>query len=225
MSLARASILTLATFPSAMILGSLTPLSAVFSSTGEGALCEAAAAEAADLLGVPYEVLIAVSVVETGRNNRPWPWTVNIEGESYWTDTASDAEAMVRNALDAGLTNIDLGCFQLNYRWHAAAFASIADMLDPASNTVYAAGYLLAQYDETGDWPAAAAAYHSATPEYAERYLAKFEATRSALAGDRTDPLQETRLNRYPLLVAGQSGGRGSLVPATAAGIRLIGEP
>lgn len=225
MSLARATILTLATFPITMILGTLTPLSAVFSSTGAGALCETAAAEAADLLGVPSDVLIAVSVVETGRDNHPWPWTVNIAGESYWTDTASDAEAIVRNALDAGLTNIDLGCFQLNYRWHAEAFDSIADMLDPASNAVYAAGYLLAQYDETGDWSAAAAAYHSATPEHAERYLAKFEATWAALAGDLADPLPEVRLNRFPLLVAGQSGRHGSLVPVAAGGLRLIGAP
>ena len=225
MSLARASIIPLAAFPTAMILGVLTPFSAAFPNSDEGALCEIAAAEAADLLGIPYDVLIAVSVVETGRDNRPWPWTVNIEGESYWANTASDAEAVIGKALATGLTSIDLGCFQLNYRWHAEAFASVADMLDPARNAIYAAGFLSSQYEQTGDWSAAAAAYHSATPEHADRYLAKFEATWAALAGTYAEPLQEARPNQYPLLVAGESGGRGSLVPATAGGVRLIGEP
>lgn len=180
------------------------------------------------MLGIPYDVLIAVSTVETGRENRPWPWAVNIDGKGYWLDTATDAESMVQTALEAGLTNIDLGCFQLNYRWHAQAFASLADMLDPTRNARYAAAYLKTQYDETGDWATAAAAYHSATPEYAERYRARFEATWTALAGDPgnlDDTLREIRLNRFPLLIAGQTGSRGSLVPVTAGNVRLIGEP
>ena len=212
----------------ATLLCTIGPLAAGFSSTGADTLCEAAAAEAAKLLGIPYDVLIAVSVVETGRDNRPWPWTVNIEGEGYWLDTTTDAETLIQTALDAGLTNIDLGCFQLNYRWHAEAFASIADMLDPFQNAAYAAAYLAAQYDETGDWPAAAAAYHSATPEHAERYRARFEETWNTLAGDPDSPegpLTEVRLNRFPLLIAGHAGSRGSLVPVTAGGNRLIGEP
>lgn len=223
MSCSRVASATFAT-----VLCTIGPMAAGYSSTGADTLCEAAATEAAELLGVPYDVLLAVSVVETGRDNRPWPWTVNIGGEGHWLDTTADAEAMVQIALDAGLTNIDLGCFQLNYRWHAEAFASIPDMLDPFKNAAYAAAYLSAQYDETGDWSAAAAAYHSATPEQAERYRARFDETWAALAGDPAIPVAEgpeLRLNRFPLLVAGQSGSRGSLVPVTAGGIRLIGEP
>lgn len=211
-----------------MLLCTLGPMAAGYSSSGADKLCETAAAEAAELLGVPFDVLIAVSVVETGRDNRPWPWTVNIEGQGHWLDTTTDAEAMVQTALDTGLTNIDLGCFQLNYRWHAEAFASIRDMLDPFRNATYAAAYLAEQYGETGDWPSAAAAYHSATPEHAERYRARFEETWAALAGDPDfldDPLREVRMNRFPLLVAGQAGSRGSLVPVSAGGVRLIGEP
>ena len=212
----------------ATLLCTISPMAAGYSGTGADTLCETAAAQAADLLGVPYDVLIAVSVVETGRENLPWPWTVNIEGEGYWLDTTTDAEAMVQTALDAGLTNIDLGCFQLNYRWHAEAFSSIADMLDPSRNATYAAAYLAAQYDETGDWSSAAAAYHSATPEHADRYRARFEETWTRLAGDpdKLDgPLAEVRLNRFPLLIAGKAGSRGSLVPVTVGANRLIGAP
>lgn len=192
------------------------------------ALCLAAASDAATRTGVPYDVLIAISTVETGRNNRPWPWTVNFGGEGKWFDSAAEAEAGVAEALDRGATNVDLGCFQLNYRWHAQGFASIADMLDPEQNATYAAEFLAEHYAQTGDWTLAAAAYHSGTPEYAAAYQAKFEAAHAGLEGDLPEPQvapEVERLNRFPLLVAGVTGVGGSLVPTGSGGIRLIGGP
>jgi Transglycosylase SLT domain len=191
-------------------------------------LCADAAHRAAKATGVPYDVLVAISLVETGRNARPWPWTVNLGGDGRWLDSLEAAEAVVAEALDQGLTNIDLGCFQLNYRWHASAFGSVAEMLDPDANALYAAEYLAQHHAESGDWATAAAAYHSATPEHAERYRARFEAAWSGAAA--AAPLEVAaapadRLNRFPLLLAGQKGSGGSLVPATGAGQRLIGNP
>lgn len=49
-----------------------------------------------------------------------------------------------------GAGNLDIGCFQLNYRWHGAAFASLADMFDPDRNATYAADYLASHYQRTG---------------------------------------------------------------------------
>lgn len=194
------------------------------------ALCLDAASEAAKKTGVPYDVLLAISTVETGRNNRPWPWTVNFGGEGKWFDTAAEAESGVAEALGRGATNVDLGCFQLNYRWHAEGFASITDMLDPKQNATYAAEYLAEQFAKTGDWGLAAAAYHSGTPEYAMAYQTKFEAAYAGL--DSVDPPEflttapeGERLNRFPLLVAGAAGTGGSLVPAGSGGRRLIGGP
>jgi Transglycosylase SLT domain len=189
-------------------------------------LCLAAAKTAAAATGVPEDVLVALSIVETGRDNRPWPWTVNLGGEGHWLDSSEEAERLVSQALDAGLTNIDVGCFQLNYRWHGDAFLSIADMLDPDQNARYAAAYLKQQYDETQDWSLAAAAYHSATPEHAARYQARFDATWNGFAAVDpafAGPPAEDRLNRFPLLTSGLAGSRGSLVPATLGGPRLIG--
>lgn len=188
------------------------------------ALCIDAARTAARETGVPERVLLAVTLVETGRDARPWPWTVNVGGEGRWFDTASEAEAHARSMLDQGLTNVDLGCFQLNLRWHSKGFASLADMLDPATNATYAAGFLAENFARTGDWSAAAAAYHSQTPEHAERYRAKFETAYAALdSGDIAPEDPEPRENRFPLLLAGARGTNGSLVPATGAGLRLIG--
>lgn len=192
-------------------------------------LCLDAASTAAARTGVPYDVLLAITRVETGRNNRPWPWTVNFGGEGRWFDSADEAEASVAEAVEQGVTNLDLGCFQLNYRWHANHFASIGDMLDPQQNALYAAEFLAGHFAQTGDWALAAAAYHSATPEFATAYKAKFEATYADPGGDAPEmsaPLPTVdRKNRFPLLIAGVSGTRGSLVPAGSGGTRLIGAP
>lgn len=193
-------------------------------------LCLQAASDAAEETGVPFAVLRAVATVETGRQGRPWPWTVNFGGDGRWFESAAEAEDSVAEALGRGATNVDLGCFQLNYRWHAEGFASVADMLDPAQNATYAAAFLARQFSQTGDWALAAAAYHSATPEYATAYQAKFEAAYSGLADtgpaapEDVDRLPD-RENRFPLLVAGSTGSRGSLVPASPGGLRLIGAP
>ena len=203
------------------------------------ALCLAAARAAAEQTGVPYQTLLAISVVETGRDLQPWPWTVNLGGDGHWLATADEASALISEQLNAGATNIDIGCFQLNYRWHAAAFRSVEDMLDPARNALYAAGYLARHYARTGDWGLAAAAYHSATPDHADRYLARYEQTVADLSGGPTgdasgdpsgDPVgialtMDDRSNGFPLLIAGSFGRNGSIVPATSGGRRLVGGP
>lgn len=211
-------------------LASLLPAAVAEAREDPSELCLQAATNAAELTGVPFAVLQAIATVETGRQGRPWPWTVNFGGDGRWYDSAAEAEEDATEALGQGATNVDLGCFQLNYRWHAEGFASVADMLDPAQNATYAAEYLAQHYAQTGDWALAAAAYHSATPEYASAYRAKFERAYADL--DATSPVTHgaepdlhARENRFPLLVAGSGGSRGSLVPASSGGIRLIGAP
>lgn len=190
-------------------------------------LCVEAARSAAEMTSVPYETLLAISVVETGRDLRPWPWTVNLGGEGNWLVSREEAVRLVDTALGQGLTNIDIGCFQLNYRWHGAAFGSLEDILDPERNALYAARLLASHFERTGDWALAAAAYHSATPDLAERYLARYETTISELGFAPARPGEDapTRANGFPLLIAGLSGHNGSLVPATSGRFRLLGGP
>lgn len=190
-------------------------------------LCLKAAAQASAETGVPYEVLVAIATVETGRDDQPWPWTVNYGGEGHWYDSAIDAAKGVDRALRDGATNIDLGCFQLNYRWHASAFVSIEEMLDPARNASYAAEFLSQHYAKTGDWALAAAAYHSGTPEFAAVYQDKFEAVyqRLAVGSGAVETHAEERRNGFPLLVAGTAGLNGSLFSSTSSGRPLIGGP
>jgi hypothetical protein len=188
--------------------------------------CVAAAVDAAREVGVPPDILQAVALAESGRSVgerlQPWPWAVSFAGQGRWYDDPISAELAVTERLALGATNVDIGCFQLNYRWHGDAFPTIGAMFDPDRNARYAARFLAEKFAETGDWVDAAAAYHSRTPEHAARYKSRVETLLSGLSSQFTQAVV-ARVNRYPLLVGGQAGAIGSLVPALEGGNGLIG--
>lgn len=132
----------------------------------------------------------AIALSETGRTLdggfHPWPWALNPGGAGTWYGSRQEALDAARAHRASGRTNLDLGCFQINYRWHHHAFRDLAEMLDPAANADYAARFLSELFAEFGDWGRAAAAYHSRTPEHAARYRTRFE---RILA--RLDPMPE----------------------------------
>lgn len=151
-------------------------------------ICERAALRASQQSGVPLSVLRAIALTETGRTKngsfRPWPWTVNMEGKGVWFDTVEEARAYVARHHGRGARSYDVGCFQINYRWHGQHFASPEAMFDPDANAAYAARFLGELYAEFGDWSRAAGAYHSRTPQYANRYRARFDRIRARLTKD-----------------------------------------
>lgn len=199
--------------------------------------CDAAALAAAETHGVPPQVMLAITRVETGRQRQgdlqPWPWAVNQAGSSYWFDTSQEAEAFVRATIEAGQSSIDIGCFQLNLRWHGEHFASLQAMFDPQQNADYAARYLVQNHSRTGNWVDAVATYHSATPAYAEAYIEKVETVLAQLnagarafrsvngSGLETDA-PAPRENRFPLLLPGTSGALASLVPTGRSAAPLV---
>lgn len=142
------------------------------------AICLAAGDRAADAHGVPRAVMRALTRTETGRAYRgalqPWAWTVNMEGAGHWFDSRAEALAYVAQEQARGARSFDVGCFQLNHRWHGQAFASVEAMFDPAANADYAARFLKGLHKESGAWDAAAGLYHSRTPEFRDRYAARF---------------------------------------------------
>lgn len=193
------------------------------------ALCEQATVLAAEQTGVPLSVLQAIALAESGRSwggrQRPWPWTVNFGGDGTWYDSSAEAWRAVADFQAQGGTNFDIGCFQINHRWHAGAFPDLAAMLDPKANALYAAEFLRDLFAETASWPDAAAAYHSRTPEFADRYRARFNRLHDGLDDGGKVPLLAgvIRENRFPLLQAGGAGSLGSLVPRVEGGFSLIG--
>ena len=179
-------------------------------------ICYRALQTAAQETSVPVDVLMAVTRLETGRGGEdgvaPWPWALNIAGAGYWPPDRASALQLVSTALASGEQSIDLGCFQINWRWHGAGFDSPAALIDPLTNARYAARFLGDLYRETGDWTRAAGAYHSRNEVHAAPYRARFAALRE---GQPAPPLRTAiRANAYPLLQTGAANGaRGSLVP------------
>jgi hypothetical protein len=192
-------------------------------------MCEAAARDAAAETGVPLKVLEAIALAESGRDyggtRRPWPWTVNFGGPGFWYDSSEEAQLAISERQAVGTTNFDVGCFQINHRWHGDAFETMAQMFDPAANARYAARFLLQLYQETGSWPDAAAAYHSRTPEHADAYRERFLALQDGLDDAGTGSSEPTliRQNLFPLLRTGARGALASLVPQQAGGASLFG--
>jgi hypothetical protein len=152
------------------------------------AMCENVSVEVARRTGVPVSVLKAISLNETGRRRegtfRPWPWTVNMEGAGHWFDSYPEARSYVEQEYQRGARSFDIGCFQINYKWHGQEFASIDEMFDPLANGLYAARFLTDLYNETGSWTKAAGAFHSRTPEHATQYAARFEGFRNKFLGE-----------------------------------------
>ena len=187
---------------------------------GTGNICDQAALQAAERSGVPPQIMLAITRVETGRamggSLQPWPWTINKGGEGHWFKSRDEALAFASPEIEAGATNIDIGCFQLNLRWHAGAFPSLEAMFDPDANASYAADFLTDLHQRKGNWVDAVAAYHSETPEHAKRYVEQIEAVLASLEMPATpDTRTETKPNRFPLLQPGGRGSNGSLVPVS----------
>lgn len=147
-------------------------------------ICDSAARHAAAETGVPVDVMLTITRLETGRGSpaEPWPWAVNNAGDGSWFSSEDDARSYVFSRVKRGITNIDIGCFQINYRWHADEFRSLDDMFNPEMNALYAARFLSELYREFGDWTEAVGAYHSRTSKYADRYLSKFHDLRGDVA-------------------------------------------
>ena len=144
--------------------------------------CRAAIALAERAAGIPAQLMAAIARVESGRLDpatkriSPWPWTINAEGEPGVFASKAQAIAAVRAKQAMGVASIDVGCMQVNLLHHPQAFASLEQAFDPAANAAYAARFLLDLHARTGDWTAATARYHSATPERGAAYQRKVAA-------------------------------------------------
>lgn len=131
---------------------------------------------------IPQGLLAAISLVESGRGLGPdgslvaWPWTINAAGEGQYFDTKEEAIATTRQLIDDGLRSIDIGCMQINLRYHPDAFASLEHAFDPARNVAYGASYLRQLHRLQGSWPKAVERYHSSDDgrraDYRDKVLA-----------------------------------------------------
>ncbi|WP_216363371.1 transglycosylase SLT domain-containing protein [Candidatus Sneabacter namystus] len=137
------------------------------------------------LYGIPRGTMHAISLVESGtscgdfRYRVPAPWAVSVEGKGYRFDSKGEAKRFVNRMLNRGIRNIDVGCMQVNLRYHARSFASLDKALDPACNIKYSASFLRKQYDRYHSWPRAIGCYHSKDPYKSSQYYKKVFKARS----------------------------------------------
>lgn len=147
------------------------------------ALCEDAIAEAGKDVGktlkMPANLPLSIARVESGRADaatgraRPWPWTINAGGVGSFYATKAEAVAAAQALRARGVQSFDVGCMQVNLRYHPQAFADLEEAFDPRVNARYAIRFLMALHRQTGNWVQATAYYHSQTQDLGEEYARK----------------------------------------------------
>ena len=126
--------------------------------------------------GVPKHLLEAIASVESGRWNKAiganiaWPWTVTAQGEGKFYPTRRAAIRAVESLRERGVSNIDVGCMQINLGYHPDAFESLHHAFDPKINVAYAAKFLKTLQARRRNWDKAVRFYHSSDPERQRYY-------------------------------------------------------
>ena len=146
-----------------------------------GDVCGIALAKAENKYQIKKDLLQTIASVESGRWDKKkeqriaWPWTVQSNGKGHFYNSKDEAIAAVKELMDKGVTNIDVGCMQINLKYHKNAFKNVEEALDPEKNVDYSAKYLLGLYRQSKNWTTAAMQYHSKNHTDGEIYKKKLE--------------------------------------------------
>jgi len=135
--------------------------------------------------GLPPKVLYAIALTESGKRlpssrTRPWPWTLNIEGRGHYYPTRLDAFQALRTHLGRGVTNIDVGLMQVNWRYHRARLRDPWTALDPYYNLRLGAWLLASQCRDSQDLWEAVGRYHAPgnskrAAAYRQHFLTRYD--------------------------------------------------
>ena len=126
---------------------------------------------------IPKGLLLGIGKAEAIRkiNNKYiiWPWTINHAGKSLFFDNKEQMKNYVFKNLKRKDFNIDVGCMQINIKWHKNNFKKISDMFEVNPNISYAASFLKQLKNRHGSWDKAIKHYHSSDPKKNNPYLIK----------------------------------------------------
>lgn len=128
---------------------------------------------------LPDGLLHAIALTESAHRPAgvatvvPWPWTINSPKGSFYLASRREAVAKVEELQALGVSNIDVGCMQVNLHYHPDAFHSLDDAFHPASNVGYAARFLSDLESDTPTLFDAVGRYHSGTPWRSRAYARK----------------------------------------------------
>ena len=163
----------------------LTPVNGVYSQSlnyhQDTLQCEYLAKDAEKKYELPENILLSISRVESGYQKvdgiiRAWPWTLNAGGDSAYFKTKKAALNSLKKRIESGVNNIDVGCMQINYRWHNKLFSNLSDMINPIKNVDYGARFLKKLFQRHGSWEKAVKYYHSSKSKFNVRYYKKVKA-------------------------------------------------
>ena len=93
-----------------------------------------------------------------------WPWTINHAGKSLFFDNKNQMKSYLLKHTKKGDNNLDVGCMQINLKWHKQNFKNIKDMLSIEPNVSYAASFLIQLKNKHGSWEKAIKHYHFFRP-------------------------------------------------------------
>lgn len=133
---------------------------------------------AAQQAGVPVTMLYAIALQESGMNLQgrhvPWPWSLNVAGQTQrFPNRAAACAAMKRALQQFKPTQVDAGLAQVNVGYQQHRYQEPCELLNPYRNLRIAAQILLEQHQPGQDWLTTAGRYHRpAGGEPAARYRA-----------------------------------------------------
>ena len=148
---------------------------------------------------IPNKLLSSISFTETGitKNGiyQPWPWSLNVNGKAIFFDSKKEMLNYLDKAVYEKKKNIDIGCMQLNYRYHGSMFKNLEDMTDPEENIYYAGSFLKKLFLKHKSWNLAISRYHSSNPIRMKVYLKKVhEHWKKNREGKYNQALQHTKI-------------------------------
>lgn len=167
----------------------------------EAGPCAAAIAYAEKALSIPVHLLQAISLTESGRWSEAhgafiaWPWTVMAEGKGRYYRSKDEALGAVRALQARGVTNIDVGCMQVNLYYHGDRFGSLEEAFDPIHNVAYATSFLMELRHKRNSWTRAVKEYHSTKPERQKIYQGRVMTVWEALKKGQPVGGRETGLD------------------------------
>lgn len=114
---------------------------------------------------IPPLILYGVALQESarlfGKHVLPYPWTLNVAGTPRRFTSHAAAAAALRASVAQGITSVDCGLMQVNWRYHNDKLGNYYQALDPYPNLRTGALILRQEYAKTGDWFKAVGRYHA----------------------------------------------------------------
>ena len=150
----------LAVTATSLLLAGLAQSSPAHAQT-QAEACPAMIYAAEQRYGIPAGLLMAVALTESGDANGPNPHAMNIAGRTYIAPHVEGMAQVIAQNLQAGQNSIDVGCMQINLKFHAHNFRSPYELLNSRTNVDYGARYLTDLAIKTRSWRDAVMSYHN----------------------------------------------------------------